>query len=399
VEGKVGASSGRRARTAGANSGGTAFAFCLRRTFSFVARRMMRGGWTARSSWIRLPHRAAVAAALAATVGGAQAQSIETIRAAAEKEGTVIWYSAMRSEHIELIAEQFRHDFPKIRIETIFLTSGEVTARVVMEQRGRRFNADVISGPSAVISELKLERKLTAFPLPSEVTSQHAAGAWDPEGFWAVQYVLTYPISYNTQLVASQGLGAPRNFEELTQPGWQGRFAVSQDYFDWYQGLAEYLGRDKAKALAQRLAANKPLIRGTSSTLLQLLEAGEYAATFHSFAYAVQEDKNAGKPVDFTNAEPVVATMQTGAIALNPPHPNAAKLFQIWMASQEMQQFVVSKLGRISTSKAVTNIPSVWDPGHDKILLLDPDKQVRTAREYQDEYRSIFGIGSTAGRL
>jgi ABC-type Fe3+ transport system substrate-binding protein len=92
------------------------------------------------------------------------------------------------------------------------------------------------------------------------------------------------------------------------------------------------------------------------------------------------------------------APMQTGAIALNAPHPNAAKLFQMWMASGEMQQFVVSRLGRISTHKAVANIESVWDPGRGKIVLLDPDKQVRTAREFQDEYRGIFGIASATSR-
>jgi ABC-type Fe3+ transport system substrate-binding protein len=223
---------------------------------------------------------------------------------------------------------------------------------------------------------------------------QHLDGASDPQGYWAVQYVLSYPITYNTQMVAAQGLAPPRSFEDLTASKWQGKFAISQEYYDWYQGLADYLGRDKARALAQRLAANKPLIRATSSTILQLLEAGEYAATFHSFGYAANEEKAKGKPVDFINAEPLVATMQTGAIALNPPHPNAAKLFQMWMASTEMQQFVVSKLGRISTHKAVANIESVWNPKRDKIVLLDPDKQVRTSREFQDEYRSIFGIAS-----
>jgi ABC-type Fe3+ transport system substrate-binding protein len=267
-----------------------------------------------------------------------------------------------------------------------------------MEQRGRRFNADIISGPSAVISALKLEKKLTVFRLPQEITSQHADGSWDPEGYWSVQYVLSYPITYNTQLVAAQGLGVPRSFEDLTNPRWQGKFAVSQDYFDWYQGLADYLGADKARALAQRLAANKPLIRTTSSAVLNLLEAGEYAATFHTYGYATHEDKEKGKPVDFVNAEPVVATMQTGAIALNAPHPNAAKLFQIWMAAQEMQQFMVTKLGRISTHKNVANIAAIWDPKRDKTILLDPDKQVRTSRELQSEYRGIFGIGSAASR-
>jgi iron(III) transport system substrate-binding protein len=353
----------------------------------------MRGAWALSWRWI-----AAVTLTLCSVVIGANAQPVETIRADAEKEAALVWYAAMRSEHIELIAAQFRQDFPKIKLETIYLTSGEVAARVIMEQRGRRFNADIISGPSAAISQLKLEKKLTVFPLPKEVTSQHADGAWDPEGYWSVQYVLSYPITYNTQMVAAQGLTVPRNFEDLTDPKWQGKFAVSQDYFDWYQGFCGYLGRDKARALAQKLAANKPLIRTTSSSVLNLLEAGEYAATFHTYGYATQEDKDKGKPVDFVNAEPVVATMQTGAIALNAPHPSAAKLFQIWMASQEMQQFVVTKLGRISTHNSVTNIAAVWNPKRDKIFLLDPDEQVRTSREFQSEYRSIFGIGSPAGR-
>jgi iron(III) transport system substrate-binding protein len=353
----------------------------------------MRGAWALSSRWL-----AAIALLVGATGGGASAEPTEAIQAQAQKEGSVVWYSAMRSEHIELIAEQFRRDFPKIKIETIFLTSGEVAARVIMEQRGRRFNADIISGPSASISQLKLQNKLTAFPLPTELRSQHIDGASDPEGYWAVQYVLSYPITYSTQMLTAQGLAAPRSFDDLTGPKWQGKFAVSQEYYDWYQGLADYLGRDKARVLARRLAANKPLIRATSSTVLQLLEAGEYAATFHTFGYAVQEDKVKGKPVDFINAEPLVATMQTGAIALNPPHPNAAKLFQLWMASKEMQQFVVSRLGRISTHKVVENNRPVWDPGRDKIVLLDPDKQVRTSREFQDEYRGIFGIRFATGR-
>jgi iron(III) transport system substrate-binding protein len=283
-------------------------------------------------------------------------------------------------------------------VETIYLTSGEVAPRVVMEQRGRRFNADIVSGPSAPISQLKLEKKLTAFVLPKEITSQHIDGASDPEGYWSVQYVLSYPISYNTQSIKAEGLGVPHSFEDLTDPKWQGKFAVSQDYYDWYQGLAGYMGRDKAKALAQKLAANKPLIRTTSSSVLRLLEAGEYAATFHTYGYATHEDKEKGQPVDFVNAVPLVATMQTGAIALNAPHPNAAKLFQIWMAGKEMQQFMVTKLGRISTYKDVKNIAAVWDPKRDKVYLLDPDKQVRTSREFQSEYRNIFGIGSSAGR-
>ncbi|HKF93131.1 MAG TPA: hypothetical protein VKB96_00725, partial [Gammaproteobacteria bacterium] len=134
-----------------------------------LARLIMAGVWTV------LCRQTAVATmALFTGAHGAHAQSVEAIRAAAEKEASLVWYAAMRSEHIEVIASQFRRDFPKIKLETIYLTSGEVAARVIMEQRGRRFNADIISGPSAAISALKLEKKLAVFRLPQEITSHHA---------------------------------------------------------------------------------------------------------------------------------------------------------------------------------------------------------------------------------
>src|SRR5262249_5448733 len=65
---------------------------------------------------------ATITLTLCSTATGTSAQSIDAIRAAAEGEGSLVWYAAMRSEHIELIAAQFRRDFPKIKIETIYLT-------------------------------------------------------------------------------------------------------------------------------------------------------------------------------------------------------------------------------------------------------------------------------------
>ena len=75
----------------------------------------MLGPWTVSSRWL-----AAVVLVVGATLGCANAESSQAIQVAAEKEGSIVWYSAMRSEHIELIAKQFRRDFPKIKLTRSF---------------------------------------------------------------------------------------------------------------------------------------------------------------------------------------------------------------------------------------------------------------------------------------
>jgi hypothetical protein len=55
----------------------------------------------------------------------------------------------MRSEHIELIGKQFRRDFSKIKIDTIFLTSGEDSRTAgYMSAKARRESARVRSSRS-----------------------------------------------------------------------------------------------------------------------------------------------------------------------------------------------------------------------------------------------------------
>jgi len=83
-----------------------------------------------------------------------------------------------------------------------------------------------------------------------------------------------------------------------------------------------------------------------------------------SMATTPTDDAKKGKPVKLVNLSPVVTTMQTGGIPVNAPHPNAAKLYQLWMASKETQQFMSSVLGRTSTHPLIDNIPEVWDPAH-----------------------------------
>ena len=324
--------------------------------------------------------------------GAAEAQSAGEIEAAANKEGRLIWYAAMRDEHADKLAELFRKTFPNITLETIHLTSGEITARIVTEQRGRRYNADIASASSDAISQINSEHLLQPFVLPPDVAAELEPGTYDPAGYWLSQYALTYPISYNPAKLAEDGLQVTKSIEDLAAPKWAGKFAISSDYSDWYQGLVQFMGYDTARGLLERLAANQPLIRSTSGAILQLLEAGEFAASPHIYGYNAYEDMQKGQPVRLSNVTPVIVAMQTGGIPVNAPHPNAARLYQLWMASRETQQFMSSALQRTSTHPKIENIRDVWDPATAKYIVLNPDKQLSESRKFRLEYKAIFHI-------
>lgn len=320
---------------------------------------------------------------------------VAAIEKAALAEGKLVWYAAMRSEHLQKLADLFMKTYPGIKVETVHLFSGDMTARVTMEQRGRRYNADFLSSVSYSTSQMKAEGLLVPFKLPASVTADLAPGSYDPEGYWLSQYALTFPVTYNTKRIVADGLKPPTSFEDFTKPEWQGKFAVSTDYYDWYQGMTEFMGHEKAKDLLTRMAANKPVVRGSSDLILQMLTAGEYSATFHVYGYNSYEAKKAGRPIDIVSAPPVVVGLQTGGIAKNAPHPNAAKLLQIFMARADTQQFISSTLGRTSTHTKISNIADVWDPSKVTYQILNPDRQVKSARTFRDEYNKILGIGKS----
>jgi iron(III) transport system substrate-binding protein len=320
------------------------------------------------------------------------AETMSEIKEAARKEGMLVWYSAMRGEHTAKLADLFMKTYPGVQVKTVELTSGDITARLITEYRGRQYNADIASASAFAVSQLNSERLLQPFILPEEISGQLTKGTYDPKGYWVSQYALTYPISYNPRKLAELGLKIPSSLEDFTHPEWRGKFAISTDYYDWYQGLAQHLGQDQARDLVKRIAANGPLVRSTSGAMLQLLDVGEYAATPHVFGYNTFESKKAGKSVDLVNATPVVVALQTGGILRNAPHPNAAKLYQIWMTSPETQQFISTVLGRTSTHPDIENVPEVWDPKKAEYVILDPDEQIKQSREFLKEYRTIFGI-------
>jgi iron(III) transport system substrate-binding protein len=317
---------------------------------------------------------------------------LSDLETAAKAEGKLLWYAAMNSKDMGTLAAKFMEKYPEIKVETLGLGMDELPSRIATEIKGGLHNVDLISGSGWPMDQVNRQGALLPFVLPDEITSQLPEGSYNKDGFWASQYVLTFPLSYNSQKLKAEGLAVPTSLEDLTKPEWKGKFAMNPIDYEWYAALKGSLGETKAKSLMEGLAANKPILREGSTLTSELLSSGEFAAAVSVYGFRAEILKQSGKPIEYVNMEPVITLLQPAGVAKNAPHSNAAKLFQLWTFSKETQQFITDKFKRSSGRKDVNNDPKIWDPSKIKYYLNDPSTG-KDYVKYRGEYQNYLGIG------
>jgi iron(III) transport system substrate-binding protein len=254
----------------------------------------------------------------------------------------------------------FNKLYPNIKINSLRLSADKIPPRVITEQRGGKFNADVVSGDSPQIAQLLQAGALQPYtpkdiaPLPS--------GLDLPQGYEGVVYAVTTVIAYNPAVVKQKGLPVPTSWEDLTKPQWKGQFSIDPGAVNWYDSLVKQMGHDKALALIKGLGDNKPRFVESHTQALTQVEAGEPAGAATAYGYKASKDlkKNKGT-LEFVNANPLPASLTLIDVVKNAPHPAAARLFEDWMVSKAGQDAVVDVTNHTSIRPDVKNDPAVWD--------------------------------------
>ncbi|MEP6657270.1 MAG: iron ABC transporter substrate-binding protein, partial [Betaproteobacteria bacterium] len=123
-----------------------------------------------------------VGLALAGTV--AAQETTPAMLAAANKEGKVVWYTAVDVKVAEAIAEAFRADYPEIKIEVERSGSERVFQRIGQEMQAGIKNADVVNSSDASHFVYWKQLKLLAQHTPPDVR-RFPAQFKDPDGYFA----------------------------------------------------------------------------------------------------------------------------------------------------------------------------------------------------------------------
>ncbi len=338
-------------------------------------------------SSFRPARRGVLAAVLGAALAAAFGSSASAADTASSKESTVVWYGTMNVKDMALVAEGFTKAHPGIKVETLRLGSAQLPARIATEQRAGSFNADVISGDGFQIMQLVGMGAFEKYA-PAD-TKAFIKGTVDPNGFWTNLYQNTTVIAWNPERLKAEHLKPPTSLADFAKPEWKGKFGLDAGALNWYMGVLQ--GEKNGEALVKAIAENAPIKTTGHTQTVTSLETGEYAATPTAYGYLADQEKRAGKPIDFMNPSPLSVSLNPIGIAKKAPHPSAARVFIDWVTSKSGQSFIVAEGGgEVSSRTDVKNNVRVFDPKHPFLITTMPN-----ASDYNDlehRFRAMLGL-------
>jgi ABC-type Fe3+ transport system substrate-binding protein len=139
-----------------------------------------------------------------------------------------------------------------------------------------------------------------------------------------------FGIVYNTKLVKEREL--PDTLEDFADPKWKGRF-VLWDNGNPFDFIAQKYGKDRAIELARKLKANKPIL-SRSAAILTLIASGE-AVLGATAITATLGEINKGAPLGVKPYKDIIPALNNQICVVgNSSHPNMAKLFAAWHATE-----------------------------------------------------------------
>ena len=299
----------------------------------------------------------------------------------AQKEGEVLWYTAMNVPDTDALRKPFVERYPFLTLTVLRATGEKVRTRILTEARAKRFVWDLVSFNLLDMDALNREGLLASYVSP-ETRTGYPPGAVDPKGRWAAIYVRQYVVGYNTRQVKPGE--APRSWADLLAPQWAGKLALDESDTEWYAAMLDYWGRPKALDFMRALSGQKPQQRRGHSLLTRLLVAGDFPlALVH--ASEIDKEKREGAPVDWVRTlDPVVTSPSQVGLSAKAPHPAAARLFVDFLLSAEGQEVIRSR-GRVPARTGA-------DADNEKLPVHYVDQKLAPRfNEYEKEFREIFG--------
>lgn len=310
--------------------------------------------------------------------------------AAAEKEGAVVWYCAVDVKVAEAVAKAFRAQYPKIRVDVERAGSERVFQRINQEYQSNIKNVDVVNSSDASHFLFWKQQKWLARHVPPDV-KRFPAKYQDPEGTFAVWRATLAVMAYNTNLVPEKD--APTGYLDLLDPKWKGKLVKSHPGYSGTSltgtyALSKALGWEYFEKLAKQGVQQLQSTTAPPKTIA----SGERAVMVDGNEYNIFMEiqaKSPVKPIYAKEGTPFVTS--PSAIFAGAPHPNAARVFENFLFTQEVQQLIVNEGGLRSVHPDVKEPPERTPLAKIKLLSDDPVSMLPLVAEIKKRYTAIFG--------
>jgi iron(III) transport system substrate-binding protein len=311
---------------------------------------------------------------------------------AARKEGEAIWYTTLIVDQIvRPLIKEFQARVPGVDIKFVRAESTALVVRLTNEARAGQPQSDLWCLLDGV--ESLIEQNIAA-PLDLPSARSLPATLYDPGRHWVATNLASRSLAYNTTLIPKDQ--APRNYQDLLDPRWKGKFAWHQHAMAGAWGfiatVLKYMGDDAGMAYLRKLAKQEivPLNISTRAVLDRVI-AGEYPMGLEMVNAHVALSVAKGAPVAWVPLDAVSTTLQAAGLTANAMHPNAARLFL---------DFVVSKTGQniFRERNYIPMHPDVpakqpelkAEQGGYNSIVFGPDEIDKNAPRYAKVYEEIF---------
>ncbi|MCP8938753.1 extracellular solute-binding protein [Alsobacter sp. SYSU M60028] len=285
----------------------------------------------------------AVASAFAAgqATGQTLSQADEAkLYEAARKEGQIVWYEAAPIEPMQELVNRFSKKYPGIEVQLLRITGPQQYQRFMQETEAGQHIADLL-----LLSDQPLTRDLAErghlakwrVPTHDRVPEPFRIGE-----FAYAPYTTDIAIVYNTNKVSEEEAKIlASSWKGVLDPRFKGRFAIVKRkcgscYAPIHMFLDEKFKAEYGEPFLRAVAAQKPLIYSDNPIALDRIVAGERDFVFWLWEAIAVTKWQQGAPIRWVRPTP---TPEWGnswqAVSAHAPHPNAARLMQNWLMSEE----------------------------------------------------------------
>jgi len=272
---------------------------------------------------------------------GRSADFDELVKLAAKENTLVFWASTPREETVQDLVKEFNKRFGlNIKVTRVAVSATDVASRILAEKKAKRHTVDVSIVSEPVIPMLATNDVIEKvdweglFGERLQGLKEAANNMVDINRGYGLEFRhLVYGIAYNTKKLSAAEV--PKKWADLADPKWKRKIAVASQLSPLAR-LAPVIGTEEVIRLAKDLIKNEPIYTNGTVNTVQKVVSGEAPLGLVALNTALGAKKK-GAPIDLVHPEPVamVAT-QLVFVAKDAPHPNLAKLWTAWFASEGM---------------------------------------------------------------
>ena len=309
---------------------------------------------------------------------------------AARKEGTLTWYIAqVDGETAELMGRAFTAHFPGVKVSVIRTTGQVAYERLMQDLKNNAPQCDVFSTTDiSHMPALRKRNEIANFVPDNAAAMAPAFHGLGEDGYFYPTTSTLMLIIYNTLKLKPEE--APRNWPDLLDPKLKGRVAFGHPAFSGYVGCWTLAMRTLyGWQYFDKLAKNNPRIGRSGNDPITLLNAGECVAGLGPLATTLLSAEK-GNPIALQYpADGSLLCIGPSAVMARAPHPNAARLFQNWLLSQEFAQ-VCANAYVTPVREDVTFKPGAMPLSQVKVLRQTTAEIAKGVPEVIEQWRDTF---------